>query len=120
MPVVQVKGTKKRRASGQWAHLPPEELKRIRRLRNRASVEKCRKNQRLKIEALQVERACLQSENLSMKSCFQDIRSKAQAFFDECAAQFAQTQGENDVLDVTQGMDVEDEDCEMEGEEELK
>lgn len=120
MPVLQMKGTKRRRANGQWAHLPPDELKRIRRLRNRASVEKCRKKQRLKVEALQMERACLQSENLSMKSCLHEISCKAQGFFEECAAEFVQIEGEIGDLNVGQGMDIEDEDFEIEGEEELE
>lgn len=44
-----------------------DELKRIRRVKNRASVEKCRTKQRLRMEALQLEMATLQSENKALR-----------------------------------------------------
>lgn len=45
------------------ANVSEEELKRIRRVKNRESVEKCRTKQRLRMEALQVEQTCLMGEN---------------------------------------------------------
>lgn len=48
-------------------HLSEEELKRIRRVKNRASVEKCRTKQRLRMEALQTELKTLTSENKALR-----------------------------------------------------
>lgn len=42
--------------------LSEEELRKLRRVKNRESVEKCRTKQRLRMEALQVEQKCLMSE----------------------------------------------------------
>lgn len=48
-------------------HLSEAELKRIRRVKNRASVEKCRTKQRLRMEALQTELENLTSENKTLR-----------------------------------------------------
>lgn len=44
-----------------------EELRKMRRVKNRASVEKCRTKQRLRMEALQVEQKCLMNECAMIK-----------------------------------------------------
>lgn len=51
------------------AHVPhytDEELKRIRRVKNRASVEKCRTKQRKRMESLEIELQMLQEENSNL------------------------------------------------------
>lgn len=52
--------------AGEEVEYSEEELKRIRRVKNRASVEKCRTKQRLRMEALEQELQTLQRENQSM------------------------------------------------------
>lgn len=47
--------------------LTEEELKRIRRVKNRASVEKCRAKQRMRMEALQCELKVLKYENQTLR-----------------------------------------------------
>lgn len=47
--------------------LTEEEMKRIRRVKNRASVEKCRTKQRLRMEALQCELKELECENQTLR-----------------------------------------------------
>lgn len=60
-----------------------DELKRIRRVKNRASVEKCRTKQRLRMEALQNELATLTSENKALR----DLTSWMDSSVDEISSQ---------------------------------
>lgn len=60
-------GRGKSKGNSEWAHLSEEELKKLRRVKNRASVEKCRTKQRLRMEALQMEMNVLTCENLVMR-----------------------------------------------------
>lgn len=48
---------------GSLSPLSDDDFKRMRRVKNRESVEKCRTKQRVRVEALQVEQTCLKSEN---------------------------------------------------------
>lgn len=57
----------KARVNREWSHLSEEELKKLRRVKNRESVEKCRTKQRLRMEALQMEQACLTTENKTLR-----------------------------------------------------
>lgn len=61
------------RASANQPHLTEEEVKRMRRVKNRESVEKCRTKQRMRTEALQVEQTCLVNENKAMNDAFTRI-----------------------------------------------
>jgi hypothetical protein len=51
---------------GPQAQYTDEEMKRIRRVKNRASVEKCRTKQRKRMEALELELQALQQENSNL------------------------------------------------------
>lgn len=55
--------------------LSDDEVKRMRRVKNRESVEKCRMKQRLRIEALQVEQSCLKSENEMVRATVMQVDS---------------------------------------------
>lgn len=52
--------------AGNAPHFTEEELKRIRRVKNRASVEKCRTKQRKRMESLEIELQMLQEENSTL------------------------------------------------------
>lgn len=62
-----VNGTPNNLGYGPGENLSEEDLKRIRRVKNRASVEKCRTKQRLRTEALQMELKALTSENKTLR-----------------------------------------------------
>lgn len=72
------------RPQNNLAGLTEEELRKIRRVKNRESVEKCRAKQRLRLEALQVEQSCLRSENEAMRGLCDMIRANST----ELASQF--------------------------------
>lgn len=57
----------KQGGSSNGRKMTEEEVKRIRRVKNRASVEKCRTKQRLRMEALQCELNELRSENQTLR-----------------------------------------------------
>lgn len=67
--------------------LSEEELKRIRRVKNRASVEKCRTKQRLRMEALQSELKTLTSENNTLR----DLTTWMDSSVDVISSQLAET-----------------------------
>ena len=73
-PVIQ-RRRMPRHGMGGLSHLSTDEVKRIRRVRNRESVEKCRTKQRLRMEALQVEQTCLLSENELLSESIRKIES---------------------------------------------
>lgn len=60
-------GRGRAKGGGPWSHLSEDELKKLRRVKNRESVEKCRTKQRLRMEALQIEQACLTGENKTLR-----------------------------------------------------
>lgn len=57
------------------AQISEEELRKMRRVKNRASVEKCRTKQRLRMEALQVEQKCLISECTVIKEALGKVEN---------------------------------------------
>lgn len=63
------------KGTAQWSHLSEEELKKLRRVKNRESVERCRTKQRLRMEALQVEQTCLRLENKNLREARNSIRA---------------------------------------------
>lgn len=65
-----------------------EELKRIRRVKNRASVEKCRTKQRKRMEALEVEMHCLRQENRNLEAVTKCILGTSESM---CAEIYAAT-----------------------------
>lgn len=73
--------------------LSEEELRKLRRVKNRASVEKCRTKQRLRMEALQVEQKCLMSEC----SVIQEALGKVENVLRE-ACQYGQLLGVSDKI----------------------
>lgn len=56
-----------------------EELKRIRRVKNRASVEKCRTKQRKRMEALEIEMRCLKQENRNLEAVTKCVAGTSEA-----------------------------------------
>lgn len=65
---------------GSLSHLTDDEVKRMRRVKNRESVEKCRTKQRLRMEALQIEQTCLKSENQMLRATVMQIERLVSAF----------------------------------------
>lgn len=65
---------------GSLSHLSDDEVKRMRRVKNRESVEKCRTKQRLRMEALQIEQTCLKSENQMLRATVMQIERLVSAF----------------------------------------
>lgn len=65
---------------GSLSPLSDDEVKRMRRVKNRESVEKCRTKQRLRMEALQVEETCLKSENEMLRATVTKIDRLLSAF----------------------------------------
>lgn len=66
--------------------LSEEEQKRIRRVKNRASVEKCRSRQRMRLDSLNKERDALTEENCLLKSTCDSIRTTMQIILEQVAA----------------------------------
>lgn len=62
-------------AATMTAQISDEELRKMRRVKNRASVEKCRTKQRLRMEALQVEQKCLMSECTVIKEALGKVEN---------------------------------------------
>lgn len=65
-----------------------EELKRIRRVKNRASVEKCRTKQRKRMEALEIEMHCLRQENRNLEAVTKCVIGTSESM---CAEIYAAT-----------------------------
>lgn len=63
-----------------------EEQKRIRRVKNRASVEKCRNKQRIRLESLTREREALAAENSTLRSATEQVRTAMNAILSQVAA----------------------------------
>lgn len=76
----------KNSGNGSTKKMSEEELKRIRRVKNRASVEKCRTKQRLRMEALQDERKTLQVENKALEGLTEWMDSKLMVISSEIAS----------------------------------
>lgn len=66
--------------------LSEEEQKRIRRVKNRASVEKCRNKQRRRLEALQREREALTGENHLLRNAADGLRRSMSEVLSQVAA----------------------------------
>lgn len=73
-------------ASSGKADLTPEEQKRIRRVKNRASVEKCRQRQRIRFEALSTERETISKETDILRDVGNDVREKLGTILNQVAA----------------------------------
>lgn len=62
-----------------------DEVKRMRRVKNRESVEKCRTKQRLRMERLQVEQTCLVGENKRLGDAVTQVECNLQLLCDLAA-----------------------------------
>lgn len=71
-----------------------EEMRKIRRVKNRASVEKCRMKQRQRMEALESELKWLRQENLVM----QEVTKRVQNTFDTIRAEVVAITGQDVVM----------------------
>lgn len=69
---------------GKSFNMTDDEIKRMRRVKNRESVEKCRMKQRLRMEALQVEQTCLVGENKTLTKAVEDLERRLKEVH-ECA-----------------------------------
>jgi len=76
------------RASKRGTKDPPteEEQKRIRRVKNRASVEKCRHKQRMRLESLTQERTALGHENVLLRNSADEVRTVMQIILEQVAS----------------------------------
>lgn len=68
------------------APISEEEQKRIRRVKNRASVEKCRNKQRMRLESLTREREALTVENTMLRSAAEQVRLSMSSILSQVAA----------------------------------
>ncbi len=73
-------------ASSGKADLTPEEQKRIRRVKNRASVEKCRHRQRVRFDALTNERDTITKETTLLRAVGDEVRDRLGTILNQVAA----------------------------------
>ncbi len=71
--------------SGENGAANEEEAKRIRRVKNRASVEKCRTKQRQRLDRLNKERAALTGENALLRGTADQVRGAMQQILEQVA-----------------------------------